>query len=164
MGNLISGSSAFLKSNLNIWKLSVHLLLKPGLENFEYYFARMWDECNYVVVWTFFDIAFLWDWNENWSFQSCGHCWVFQMCWLIECCSFTASSFRTWNNSAGIPSPPLVLFIVILPKVHLTLHSKISGPRWVITPSWLYGGLWILLHTRFCLRLLSLFGKYGVWF
>ena len=68
VGNLISGSSAFSKSNLNIWKFTVHILLKPGLENFEHYFASMWDECNCVVVWTFFGIAFLWDWNENWPF------------------------------------------------------------------------------------------------
>ena len=61
VGNLISGSSAFSKSSLNIWKFSVHILLKPGLENFEHYFASMWDECNCVVVWTFLGIAFLWD-------------------------------------------------------------------------------------------------------
>ena len=66
VGNLISGSSAFSKSSLNIWKFMVHILLKPGLENFECYFASMWDECNCVVVWAFFGIAFLWDWNENW--------------------------------------------------------------------------------------------------
>ena len=42
--------------------------LKPGLENFEHYFTTMWDECNCVVVWAFFGIAFLWDWNENWPF------------------------------------------------------------------------------------------------
>ena len=65
VGNLISGSSAFSKNSLNIWKFSVHLLLKAGLENFEYYFASMWDKCNGEVVWTFFDIAFLWDWYEN---------------------------------------------------------------------------------------------------
>ena len=68
VGNLISGSSAFSKTSLNIWKFRVHILLKPGLENFENYFATMWDECNCVVVGTFFDIAFLWDWNENWPF------------------------------------------------------------------------------------------------
>ena len=68
VGNLLSGSSAFSKSNLNTWKFTVHILLKPGLENFEHYFASTWDECNCVVVWAFFGIAFLWDWNENWSF------------------------------------------------------------------------------------------------
>ena len=68
VGNLISGSSSFSKSSLNIWKFMVHVLLMPGLENFKHYFARVWDECNCAVVWTFLGIAFLWDWNENWPF------------------------------------------------------------------------------------------------
>ena len=68
VGNLISGSSAFSKSSLNIWNFRVHLLLKPSWENFEYYFASMWDKCNCAVVWAFFVIAFLWEWNENWPF------------------------------------------------------------------------------------------------
>ena len=68
VGNLISGSSALSKSSLNIWKFKVHVLLKPGLENFEHYVASVWDECNWTVVWTFFGIAFLWDWNENGPF------------------------------------------------------------------------------------------------
>ena len=65
VGNLISSSSALSKTSLNIWKFTIHVLLKPGLENFEHYFAGVWDKCNCVVVWTFFGIAFLWDWNEN---------------------------------------------------------------------------------------------------
>ena len=65
VGNLISGSFAFSKSCLNIWKFTVHVLLKPDLENFEHYFISMWDECNCAVVWAFFGIAFLWDWNES---------------------------------------------------------------------------------------------------
>ena len=68
-------------------------------------------------------------------FQSCGHCWVSQICWHSEYSTFTASSFRIWNNSAGIPSPPLALFIVMLSKAHLTSHPRMSGSRWVITPS-----------------------------
>ena len=68
VGILISGSSAFCKSSLNIRKFKIHLLLKPGLENFEHYFTSVWDECNCAVVWAFFGIAFLWDWNENWPF------------------------------------------------------------------------------------------------
>ena len=62
VGNLISGSSAFSKTSLNIREFTVHILLKPGLENFE------WDECNCAVVWAFFGIAFLWNWNENLAF------------------------------------------------------------------------------------------------
>ena len=72
-------------------------------------------------------------------FQSCGHCWVLQICWHTECSTFTASSFRIWNSSTGIPSPPLALFIVMLPKAHMTSHSRMSGSRWVITASWLSG-------------------------
>ena len=75
-------------------------------------------------------------------FQSCGHCWVFQICWHIECSTFTASCFRIWNSSTGIPSPLLALFVVMLSKAHLTSHSRMSGSRSVITPSWL-SGLWV---------------------
>ena len=100
VGNLVSGSSAFLKSSSNIWNFMVHILLKPGLENFEHYFASMWDECNCAVVWTFFGVAFLWD--ENWPFPVLWPLLVFQMCWHIECSTFTASSFRSWNSLTGM--------------------------------------------------------------
>ena len=127
VGNSISGSFAFSKYSLNIWKFMVHILLKPGLENFEHYFTSVWDECNCVVVWAFFGIAFLLDWNKTDIFQSCGYCWVFQICWHIECSTFTASSFRIWNNSTGIPSPPLAFFIVMLLKAHLPSHARMFG-------------------------------------
>ena len=48
-----------------MWKFSVHVLLKPILKDFEHHLASMWNECNCAVVWTFFGIALLWDWNEN---------------------------------------------------------------------------------------------------
>ena len=140
--NLISGSSAFSKSSLNIHKFLVHVLLKRSLENFEYYFASVWDEYSCEVVWTFFRTGIKTD-----LFQSCGHCWVFQICWHIECSTFTASSFRIWNTSAGIPSLLLALFIVMIPKAHLTSHSRMSGSRWVITSSWLSGPWWSFLYS-----------------
>ena len=79
-------------------------------------------------------------------FRSCGHCWVFLICWHIECSTFT-SSFRIWTSSTGIPWPPLALFLVMLSKAHLTLHSNMSGSRWVITPSWLSGSLRPFLYS-----------------
>ena len=134
-----------------IWKFSVHVLLKSSLKDFEHNLTSMWNEYNCTVVWTFFGSAFLWDWNENWPFPVLCHWWVFPICWHTECSTFTASSFRIWNRSPGVPSPPLAL----LPNVHLTLHSRISGSRLVITPSSL-SGLWIF----FCMVLLCVFLPY----
>ena len=85
--------------------------------------------------------------------QSCGHCWVFQICWHIECSTFTASFLRIWNSSAGIPSPPLALFVVMLPKAYLTSHSRMSGSRWVITPSWVSGSWRPFFLQFFCVFL-----------
>ena len=102
VGNLISGSSAFSKSSLNIWKFTVHVLLKLSMENFEHYFASIWDECNYVVVWTFFDIA-LWDWNENWPFPV-----LWPLLSLPYLLAYWVQHFnciiflRIWNCSDGI--------------------------------------------------------------
>ena len=95
----------------------------------------MWTECSCVVVWTFFGIAVKTD-----LFQFCGQC-CFPNYWHIEFSALTTSSFRIWNSSAGIPSLPLALFIIMLPKAHLTLHSRMSGYRWVTIPSWLSGSL-----------------------
>ena len=141
VGNLISRSYAFSKSSLNIWKFKVHILLKPGLENFEHYFASVWDEFNCAVIQTCFGIAFLWDWNENGTFPVLWPLLSFPN--LLTCWGsiVIASSFRIRNSSTGISSPPLALFLVMLPKAHLTLHSRMSGIRWVIIPSWL-SGLW----------------------
>ena len=101
VGNLISGSSASSKSNLNIWEFTVHGLLKPGLENFEHYFANKRYECNCAVVWTFFGIAFLWDWNEKLPFPVLWPLLSFPDLLATECSTFTASSFRIWNSSTG---------------------------------------------------------------
>ena len=129
-GNLISGSSASSKTSLNIWKFMVHVLLKPGWRTLSITFLAY--EMSTIVWWfehslalPFFGIGMKTD-----LFQSCGHCWVFQISWHIEWSTFTASSFRIWNSSTGIPSRPLGLFIVMLPKAHLTSHSRMSGSSW----------------------------------
>ena len=56
---------------------------------------------------------------------------------ILSAALSTISSFRIWNSSTGIPLPPLALFRVMLPEVHLTSNSRMSGTRWVIIPSWL---------------------------
>jgi len=117
----------------------------------------MCNERNCVVVWAFLGIVLLSGWNENWPFLVLGHCWVFHICWPIECSTFTALSFRIWNSSTGIPSPPLPLFIVMLPKAHFASHSMMFGSRWVIMPSWLSRPLSSFLQF-FCVLLPE-----GVW-
>jgi len=95
-------------------------------------------------------------------FQSCGHCWVFQICWHIECSTFTASSSRIWNSSTGIPSLPLALFVVTLSKAHLTSHSRMSGSRWVITPSWLSGSWRSFLYSSYVSLLIICFNALSI--
>ena len=89
----------------------------------------IWDECNYVVFVHSLALSFFGIRKKTYIFQSFGHCWVFHVCWHIEYSACTASSFSIWNNSTGISSSPLSLFIVMLPKGHLTSHPRISGSR-----------------------------------
>ena len=116
-------------------KFSIHILLKASLKDFEHYFASMWNECSCAVVWTCLALPFFGTGMKTDLFQFCGHCWVFQICWHIECSTFTASSFRIWNSSAGIPSPPLSLFVVMLPR-----HT------WLYIPGCLALGEWSHHH------------------
>ena len=135
VGNLISDSSAFSKSSLNSWNFSGHILLKFSLENFEHYFTSMrWVQlCNSVnILWHCLSLEL--EWKLTFS-QFCEHCWVFQICWCIEYSTLTASSFRIWNSSTGILSPPLALFVVMLPKAH-----------WLCIPGYLALGEWTHHH------------------
>ena len=152
VGNLISGSSVFSKSGLSIWKFMLmycwslaRWILIITLLAYEMH-AIFW-EFEHSLALPFLGIGMKTD-----LFQSCGHWLVFQIFWHIECSSFPASSFRIWNSSTGTPSPPLALFVVMLPKAHLTSHSRMSGPRWVITPSWL-SGIWRSFFVEFCVFL-----------
>ena len=122
-----SGSSCLMYCWSLAWRILSITLLACEMTAIVQYF-----ECSLALP--FFGLQM-----ETDLFQSCGHCWVFQICWHTECSTFTASSFRIWSSSTGIPSPPLALFIVMLPKARLTSHSRMSGSRWVITPSWLSG-------------------------
>ena len=94
-----------------------------------------------MLVWTFFSIVFLWDWNGNWYFPFLWTLLSFPNLlkyWVQHCKSII---LKILNSSAWIPSPLLALFVIMLPKAHLTSHSRMSGSRWVTTPSWLSGSL-----------------------
>ena len=131
---------SMIQQMLAIWSLVPLPFLNPawtsGISQFTYCWSLAWRilgitllacEMSATVRWfehslalPFFGIGMKTD-----LFQSCGHCWVFQMCWHIECSIFTASFFRIWNSSTGIPAPPLALFVVILPKAHLTFEDQL---------------------------------------
>ena len=74
--------------------------------------------CEMNTILRYFEYSFFGIGMKTDLFQSWGHCWVFQICWHVECSTLTASSFRIWNSSAGIPSPPLTLFVLMLPSVN----------------------------------------------
>ena len=133
VGNLISGSSAFLNP---VWTF--------GSSWYMYWWSLAWRILSITllawemsaIVWQFehsLALPFFGIGMQTDLFQSCGHCWVFQICWHIEYSTFTALSFRIWNSSTGIPSPTLALFVVMLSEAHLTSHSRMSGSRSVIT-------------------------------
>ena len=147
---------------LAIWSLIPLPFLNPAWTSessrFTYYWSLAWKILSITLL-TCEMSAIMWSSGHSLAlpffgigmkadlFQSCDHCWVSQICWHSECSTLTASSFRIWNSSAGIPSPSLTLFIVMLPKAHLILHCRISGSRWVITPLWLSGSLRSFLHS-----------------
>ena len=100
------------------------------------------------ILWDCLSLGLKWKLTFS-SPMATAKCWVFQICWHIEWSTFTASSFRIWNSSTGIPSPPLALFVVMLPKFHLTSPSRVSGSKWVITPSWLSGSWRSFLYSSY---------------
>ena len=146
VGNLICGSSAFSKTSLIIWKFTVHVLLKPGLENFEHYFTSVWDECNCVAVWAFFGIPFLGDWNENWPFPvlwpllSFPNLLVYgvggSFFLLVSICEHTFKTFERiqyargllWNLQAGWFPMSVVHFGALVPKTLIQWNEDLPSP------------------------------------
>ena len=135
---------------LAIWSLVPLPFLKPAWTSGSSQFTNCWSlawgilsitllVCEMsVILWSFehslplpfFGIGMKMD-----LFQSCGHCWVFQICWYIECSTFTASSSRIWNSSTGIPSPPLALFVVMLVQIKKVIFTKFTRKRWDVCES-----------------------------
>ena len=121
VGNLISGSSAFFKSSLYTWKLLVHVLLKPSLEDFKLDLPSMWNECNCSVVWTFFNIALLRDWNENWPFP---------VLWPL----------------LSFPNSQVIKLDGILKRRDITLSTNVHLVKAMAFLVVMYGWLWELDH------------------
>ena len=147
---------------LAIWFLIPLPFLNPfhtsGSSWFIYYWSLTWRILSITLLaWEMSEIAQSFGHSLSLSFfgigvktklvQFCGHCWVFQICWHIECNALTAPSFRIWISSGGISSSPLALFIVMLPKAHLSLHSRTFDSRWVTTLSWLTKSLRLFLYS-----------------
>ena len=131
---------------LAIWSLVLLLILNPACISGSSQFAYCWSlprrifsktllACEMsAIVWQFehsLALPFFGTEMKTDFFRSCGHYWIFQICWYTECSTFTVSSFRIGNSSTGIPSPPLALFVVMLPK-----------PSWLHTPGCLTLGEW----------------------
>ena len=109
VGILISGSPAYLKPRMYISMFLVHVLLKASLKDFEHNLGSTWNECNCMWFEHSMSLLFFGIEMKTDLFHTGGHCWVFQICWHVECSTLAAASFRIWNSSAGIPSPPLTL-------------------------------------------------------
>ena len=112
---------------LAIWSLVLLPFLNPTCTSgsswftyfwmdFEHNLASLWNECNYVVIWTFFGIAFLWDWMKTDLFQSCGHCSVFQISCHIECGTLTLSKTHSCPKWLQMSVPPMVCEALYLPS------------------------------------------------
>ena len=144
---------------LAIWSLVPLPFLKPawisGSSQFTYCWSLAWrilsitllacEMSSCVVIWTFFGIALLWDWNGNWTFPVLWPLRGFQICWHVECSTLTAWSFRIWNRSAGIPSPPLALFIVMLLKA-----TWLRIPGCLALDEWSHQGDYLGREDLFC--------------
>ena len=138
---------------LSIWSLVPLNFLNPactsGSSQFMYGWSLAWRilsiilpafEMNAIVQYFYHSLAlsFIGIGKKTDLFQSRGHCWAIQICCHNECSAFRASSFRIWSSSAGIPSPPPPLFVVmfpmalesVMPSSHLILcyHLLILPP------------------------------------
>ena len=107
-----SGSSQFMECWNLVWRILSITLLAWEMSTIVWWFEH------------FFSSVLLENWDGDWSFLVLCHCWIFQIVWHIECSTQIASSFRILNSSAGIPLPLLVLLTAVLPKAHLTSHSR----------------------------------------
>ena len=105
------------------------MLLKPSLKDFEHYFASVWNECNCLVVWTFFGIAFLWDCNENWPspyrWNRYTYIYTYMCVSVYSCMYWVFNLFIFFENEGGEA--------LMMPS-SCSGHSRNYGIRWLIWP------------------------------
>ena len=160
---------------LAIWSLVPLPLLNPactsGSSRFTYWWSLSWRILSITSITHVKWMKLCGSLNILWHCLSLGLEWKltffnpmataeFSVFWHSECSTLTASSFSIWNSSAGIPSPPLASFVVMLTKTLLSAHSRMSGSRWVTTPSWLsrsLGHFFVQFLCVFLPPLLSIF-------
>ena len=137
---------AFSKSSLYIWKFLIHLLLKPSLKDSEYCLHLKWVQLYGClnILWLCPSLGL--EWKRTFS-SPVATAEYSKFAGIQSAALSPALSFRISNSSTGIPSPPLVLFVVMFSKAYLNSHSKMSGSRWVITPLWLSGSWRYLLYS-----------------
>ena len=134
----------FLNTACTSWKLSVHILPKPSLKDFEPNPASMWNELNCMVAGKLCHCPFS---GLEWklTFSSPVTAAEFSNLLIYLCSTLTASSFRIWNSLVGIPSPPVALFTVMLPKAHwLWIPGCLALGEW-----WHHHGYLGHLKTKF---------------
>ena len=137
---------------LAIWSLVSLLLWNPafisGSSGSTYCWSLAWKilnitllacEMSPIAIWKFFCIAILWDWTDSWPFEVLCPLLCFPNLVIYWVQHFNNTIFRIWNNLARIPSPPLASFLVMLPKTHLTSHSRMSRSRWMSRSFWFFG-------------------------
>ena len=143
-----SHSSAFSKSSLKIWKFTVHILLKPGLENFEYYLvscemSAIVQQFERSLALPFFGIGIKTD-----LFQSCGHCWVFQICWHIECSKgiWLQNFIQDWGNRP-LEGTNKILYVPEPRRKEQWPHKRLTQTcLWVSRSLWWRCGLVVLCY------------------
>ena len=137
---------------LAIWSLVplpfLNLVCTSGSSQLMYSWSLAWKilnitllacEMSPIAIWKFFCIAILWDWTDSWPFEVLCPLLCFPNLVIYWVQHFNNTIFRIWNNLARIPSPPLASFLVMLPKTHLTSHSRMSRSRWMSRSFWFFG-------------------------
>ena len=124
----------FSNPSLNIWNFLVHIMLKPSMQDFNHDLSSMGEECNCLMVWTFFSATLLGNWDEGWPYPVFWLLLGLADLWnILNVNTLIASSFRVLKSSTGIPLHALSLLTAVLPKAHLTSHSRMSGSGWLTT-------------------------------